>query len=48
MQEDWTTIGESKVEKYHLNEVETADDADDADKPELGGETGRMSPKPAP
>jgi len=23
MQEDWTTIGESKVEKYHLNEVET-------------------------
>ena len=30
------------------SEVETADDADDADKPELGGETGRMSPKHAP
>jgi hypothetical protein len=27
------------------SEVETADDADDADKQELGGETGRMSPK---
>jgi len=30
------------------SEVETADDADDADKQELGGETGRMSPKPTP
>ena len=30
------------------SEVETADDADDADKPELGGETVRMSPKPTP
>ena len=26
--------------------VETADDADDADKQKVGGETGRMSPKP--
>jgi len=30
------------------SEVETADDADDADKQELGGETSRMSPKNAP
>jgi hypothetical protein len=30
------------------SEVETTDDADDADKQELGGETGRMSPKHAP
>ena len=30
------------------SEVETADDADYADKQKLGGETGRMSPKPAP
>jgi len=29
------------------SEVETADNADDADKQELGGETGRMSPKHA-
>ena len=29
------------------SEVETTDDADDADKQELGGETGRMSPKHA-
>jgi hypothetical protein len=27
------------------SEVETADNADDADKQELGGETGRTSPK---
>jgi hypothetical protein len=31
-----------------ISEVETTDDADDADKPELGVETGRMSPKHAP
>jgi hypothetical protein len=30
------------------SEVETADDADDAHKQELGDETGRMSPKHAP
>ena len=30
------------------SEVETADDADDADKPELGGKTGRMKPKHVP
>ena len=34
---------------FSLNsEVETADDADDADNQELGGESGRMSPKPTP
>jgi hypothetical protein len=29
------------------SEVETADDADDADKQEVEGETGRMNPKHA-
>jgi hypothetical protein len=30
------------------SEVETADDADDADKQELGSKTDRMGPKHAP
>jgi len=39
------------VAQFELNlnsEVETADDADDADNQELGGESGRMSPKLTP
>jgi len=40
--------GKGKNELIPTSEVETADDADDADKQEPGGETSRMSPKNAP
>jgi len=43
-----TVCGHSLPLFIPTSEVETADDADDADKQELGGETSRMSPKNAP
>jgi len=39
---------DQKVFFNPTSEVESADYADYADKQKLGGETGRMSPKPAP
>jgi len=44
--------GASRITRFSpISDVETADDtdnADDADKQELGGETGRISPKHSP